>query len=409
MFNFCRFLLFSGLVLVFLCSCTPSPKASAEKSPAPAKVSGPELKESELTTITLTAEAESRLGIRTAPIISGGPANVRRFTAEVLLPPGKILTVAAPVSGTLRPSSIPLVPGTAVKQGQILFELTPLLALPRDLRVTAEADVEQARTRVETAKLRKARADKMLLDQVGTVRAQEDATNELALAQSTLDAAQARLSQIVKAPLEGDVVVSVRAPRDGMIRQIFSAPGQPVSGGTPLVEVADLQTLWLRMAVYSGEASFIPAGAAVQVETLSGQALGPSRPVAAPPTGDPLATTVDFYYEAPRTNTPLKPGERLLLVVPSRTSKNSSAASSHSTSSSDSQRGQIAWSAIVYDIHGGTWLYEQAINRRYIRHRVLLDTSSGGTAYLASHPPAGTRIVIAGAAELWGVEFGAGK
>lgn len=377
-----------------LASCAPTPKASAEKAAALAKVSGPVLKEGELATITLTEAAEQRLGIQTAKLASGETNEMRRFMADVLLPPGKTITVAAPVSGTLRPGSLAAVPGFAVKQGQLLFELTPLLPLPRDLRVTAEADVEQAKTRLDTAKLRKARADQLLKDEVGTVRGVEDAANELALAQSGLDAAQARLKQIVQAPLEGDVLVAVRAPRDGIVRQVFAAPGQPVNAGAPLVEVADLQNLWLRMPVYSGEAASIPSGASVQAETLAGQALGLCRPVAAPPTGDPLAATVDFYYEAPKTSLGLKPGERLALAIPSRTVR---------------RRGQVPWSAVVFDIHGGTWVYEQAANRRYIRHRVELDHSANGVAYLARHPTPGTLIVTQGAAELWGVEFGAGK
>ena len=64
---------------------------------------------------------------------------------------------------------------------------------------------------------------------------------------------------------------------------------------------------------------------------------------------------------------------------------------------------------MIYDIHGGNWVYEQAANRRYVRRRIFVDHSEGGRAYLTSGPAVGTPVVIAGAAELWGVEFGAGK
>lgn len=385
-------------VLVFvamaLAGCGTPVKPVAEKPVPAAKVAGPLLKEGELASVTLTEQAESRLGVRVEPVAVGGADRVLRYAAEAVLPPGRTLTVTAAVSGTLRPSPAPPVPGAAVQQGQVLFTIAPLLPLPRDLKVTAEAELQQARTRVETAKLRKTRADQMLKDDVGTVRAVEDARNELDLATSAFQAAEARLTQIQQAPLEGDVTIAVRAPRTGTLRQMLAAPGQPVNAGTPLFEIADFTSLWLRMPVYAGEARAIPAGAAVQVETLSGAMLGAARPVAAPPTGDPLAATVDFYYEAPRAI--LKPGERLMVVVrgPVRGGRGLN---------------QVSSAAVIYDIHGGNWVYEQAANRRYVRRRIFVDHSEGGRAYLTSGPAVGTPVVIAGAAELWGVEFGAGK
>ena len=378
------------LVLV-LSGCAGPVQPVAEKAVAPAKVSGPVLKEGELATVTLTPQAEGRLGIRVAPVAAGSIHEILRYAADVVLPPGRSLMVTAAVSGTLRPSNMALAVGTRVEEGQVLFTIAPLLPLPRDLRVTAEAEVQQARTRVETAKLRKARADQMLKDEVGTVRAQEDAGNELDLAQSALDAAQARLKQIQQAPLEGDVSIAVRAPNRGMLRQVLAAPGQAVTSGTPLLEIADFGSLWLRMPVYAGERSAILAAAPAQVETLSGEALGSTRPVTAPPTGDPLSATVDFYYQAPAA---LRLGEKVSIGVPVRASR----ALRH-----------VPSSAIVFDVNGGTWVYQSAADHRYVRRRVFLQHTMAGNAYLATGPLAGTPVVTAGAAELWGVEFGAGK
>lgn len=388
--------LFSTAIAVVLLSmsCGPAQQAVPQKAESPAKVAGPLVKEGELASVTLTAEAESRLGVRVAPVTSGGAAEIRRFTADVVLPPGKSLIVSAPIAGTILSGFQPPAPGAAVKRDQVLFEITPLLPLPRDLRVTAESDVEQARTRLETAKLRQSRADKMLKDEVGTVRAQEDARNELDLAKTALEAAQARLDQIKRAPLEGDVTVKVRAPRDGMIRQVLAGTGQPVNGGAPLFEIADLQTLWLRVPIYAGEAAMFSPGSSVSVETLSGSSIGLARPVEAPPTGDPLAATVDFYYEAPAGAHLWKPGERVAVSM----------GSSNSTTFSG-----VPYSAVVYDIQGGSWVYEQAANRRYVRRRVQIHHTARGTAYFTAGPAPGTPILVEGAAELWGVEFGAGK
>jgi hypothetical protein len=135
-------------------SCARVAESAPEKTEAPAKVSGPVVKESELASVRLSPEAETRLGIEITPVITGAGNEVRRFVSDVTLPPGRSVTVTAPAAGTLKASPAPPPPGALLKKDQPLFEITPLLPLPRDLRVTAEADVEQARTRVETAKLR---------------------------------------------------------------------------------------------------------------------------------------------------------------------------------------------------------------------------------------------------------------
>ena len=381
----------AAVVLLANCAAPPPP---AQKSQAPAVVSGPHPQEADLAAITLSTEAESRLGILLAPVSTGQSGNVHRFAADVVLPPGRVLIVNAAVSGTLRNTPSPPLPGSMVRKDQPLFELTPILPLPRDLKITADADFEQAATRVETAKLRQARAGKMLKDEVGTVRAVEDANNELELAKSVMEAARVRLEQIKRAPLEGDVNVAIRAPRDGMIRQVLAAPGQAVTGGAPLIEIADLTALWLKVPIYAGEADDVQQQSPASVATLSGQPMGQALPISAPPTADPLSATIDFYYQLP-SSTSAKPGEKLTVTLAGRTTSRAWL--------------QLPWPAIVFDINGGAWVYEKAAERRYVRRRVTLDHTANGIAYLVSGPPPGTQVVIAGVAELWGTEFGAGK
>lgn len=381
-------------LVILLSACGGGSKPAAEKSEAPAKVSGPVVKETELATIRLSADAEKRLGIQIAEAVAGGGSDVRRFAGEVMLPPGRVVIVGAPVAGTLAGSPAPPVPGSMVRRGQELFALTPLVPLPRDLRVTADAEVQQARTRVETAKLQLARAEKLLRDEVGTVRALEAAKNELDISASALAAAEARLEQIKKAPLDGDVRLSVVAPRDGMVRQVTAAAGQVVAGGAPLFEIADLRGLWIKAAVYAGEAQLVAPRTSVAIESLSGSSLGMASAVAAPPTGDAISSTVDFYFTAPAGAHEFKPGERVTILV----------------STGGTREGvNVPWSAVTYDVNGGAWVYEKIGERVFSRRRVSLDRTAGGRAYLSSGLRAGTAVVVSGVAELWGTEYGAGK
>ena len=69
----------------------------------------------------------------------------------------------------------------------------------------------------------------------------------------------------------------------------------------------------------------------------------------------------------------------------------------------------IPFSAILYDIHGGTWVYENPSPNTFIRKRVELKTVTDGKAILVRGPAPGTKIVTVGAAELFGTEFGGGK
>jgi len=69
----------------------------------------------------------------------------------------------------------------------------------------------------------------------------------------------------------------------------------------------------------------------------------------------------------------------------------------------------VAWSAVVFDIHGGAWVYEKTADRTYTRRRVVVRYVTEGVAVLESGPAAGTKVVTAGAAELFGAETGYSK
>jgi hypothetical protein len=51
-------------------------------------------------------------------------------------------------------------------------------------------------------------------------------------------------------------------------------------------------------------------------------------------------------------------------------------------------------------------VYEQTAERTYVRRRVAVRHVVEATAVLASGPPPGSAVVVAGAAELFGTETG---
>ena len=69
----------------------------------------------------------------------------------------------------------------------------------------------------------------------------------------------------------------------------------------------------------------------------------------------------------------------------------------------------VPWSAVMHDINGGTWVYENIAPQQYARRRVDVRRVVDGRAVLARGPAIGAKVVTAGAAEIFGTEFGTGK
>ena len=66
-------------------------------------------------------------------------------------------------------------------------------------------------------------------------------------------------------------------------------------------------------------------------------------------------------------------------------------------------------SALVRDVLGGSWVYENTAPHSYARKRVFVERVVGDLAALTSGPKPGAKIVTDGAAELFGTEFGGSK
>ena len=68
----------------------------------------------------------------------------------------------------------------------------------------------------------------------------------------------------------------------------------------------------------------------------------------------------------------------------------------------------VPYSSIIYDDHGGTWVYTSPEPRTFVRHKIEVASIKGDHVYLASGPPVGTVVASVGVAELYGTEFAVG-
>lgn len=385
--------------IIWTSGCSQPKAAEPQKAPLAAKVENA-VKESELATVKLSPEAEERLGVVTVPVAIEAVAQTRTFAGEIVLPPDRVISVAAPVSGTLSASGAQPAVGMLVRKGQPIYRLTPLLPPERDLRVQLERDVTNAQTRVEAARIRFNRAEQLLRDRAGSEKAVEQAREELNLAENDLKVARERLERYDKAPVSADVAVTINAPRDGMIQKVLASPGQTVTGGAALFEVVSLALVWIRVPVYVGDLRLIERGRAARVHALNEAPGGhntlarSARPVIAPPTATAANDTADLYFELANGDGSLRPGQKMGVTLSERGSEESLV---------------VPWSAVLHDINGGTWVYENTAPQQYIRRRVEVRRVVDSLAVLARGPAVGAKVVTAGAAEIFGTEFGTGK
>ena len=370
-------------------------KAESQKPVAPAKVENA-VAQGDLATVTLSPEAESRLGIHTAPVEFTNVTQTRTLAGEVVLPPGATIIVSAPMAGTILPAGEVPSAGSFVKKGQTVFRLLPLLAPERDARALAQKEYTDAQTRVDSAKIKLDRAEQLLREKAGSVKQVEQAREELALGESALKAAGEKLDRVNRSPLAGDTSIPVASPEDGMIQKVHVGSGQNVAGSTALFEVASLRTIWVRVPVYAGDLSSLDRRQPAKVHNLGespGSPIVTARPINAPPTANPEASTIDLYYGLPAGG-PFRPGQRVGATL---------------TLAGAQESLVVPHSAIIRDVHGGEWVYEKLAPLKYARRRVEVRNVSGTQAVLARGPAVGAEVVITGAAELFGTEFAGGK
>mgnify|MGYP002623389802 CR=1 FL=1 len=228
-----------------------------------------------------------------------------------------------------------------------------------ELQAAAEGRVREAQVQIDAAKIALERAEKMLIAEAGSVRSVDEAKAALALAEAAMITAQAQRA------LLGAAVGEAGARRS-----------------------------WVRVSIYSGEAEILDPKAAASIRPLGGGKPLSALPVPGPPTANAAAGTVDWYYALP-AEAGLRAGGRVAVEIPTLEDKKESLV--------------LPFKAVLYDIHGGQWVYEKTGAHTYTRRRVQVARVAGSDAVLASGPPAGTEIVTDGAAELFGTEFMTGK
>lgn len=345
--------------------------------------------------VTLSAEAQDRLAIATAPIEERPFPRLRVLPGEVIAPPGRTVLLSASLpSLVVAPEGLPT-PGTRVRDGQELARLVPLAAVDRDLRAQAKRGVAAAEARLNASRSRAERAERLIASGAGSERASEEARADRDVANAEHVAAKARLRMIERSPLSADVTTPLRAPYAAIVRQVQVADGQAVAAGAGLIELVADEPPWVRIPIPSAELGTLE-GLPATIAGLSTRRDDATPTIATsvpgPPFGDPLAGTVDVYLQLPDASS-YRLGERV---------------SATWQVAHEELRLVLPVTAIVRDPSGGAWVYVDLGDGRFDRQRIEIAAVVGDFAALSRAPDVGTKIVTIGASELYGAEFGAG-
>lgn len=316
-----------GACCAALVACGP---ASKPKAVAPSKAEQV-AHESELLRLTLTPEAERRLDLQTVAVGAGASRGVRTAHGEI---------IAAPQSGGLPVAAGADLNAVAVNQAR------------------ADGDVARAQAELQVAEKAFARAEGLVREEAGSVRARDEAASALGVARANLSSARSQRALL----------------------------------GPAVASMGDQGRLWVRVAAFASDLPDLDRAAPASIRALGeGAAEVPVTPAKGPPSANSGAGTVDLFYAVPR-GAGLQIGQRVAVALPVR----------------GEVRGiRAPVSAVLRDIYGGEWVYVRVAPHAYQRQRIEIEGLSGGQALVTRGLKAGSEVVTAGAAELFGTEFGA--
>ncbi|MCB9508566.1 MAG: efflux RND transporter periplasmic adaptor subunit [Deferribacteres bacterium] len=386
------------ILLASTWSCSKEPKAAAGNTP-PAKVQNG-VKESALTTVTLSPQAEQRLGVETVIVERRKLPRALELGGEIIAPPGREVTIAAPVAGVvLAANGTEPQAGMTVRKGQAVFRLLPLPAGQDFIGAPEEVALKKTQYRVTLAKAERAR--QLLQDKAGSEKALQEAQAELAIAEAAYKSAEARLQLSNSHNPDSDIIahstMALAAPFDGVVQHIDVAPRQNVAAGTALFQIASQNPVWVRTPVYVGDLSSVDRQQPARISSFGAAKDGAAfeaQPVQGPTLSDANAASTDLYFELQNTEQRFRIGEKVAVSV---------------VQQSERKGLVVPVAAILYDIQGGTWVYVKTAPQVYTRQRIELQYVVGELALLARGPEAGAEVVTAGVAEIFGTEFGGGK
>ncbi|MDF1660771.1 MAG: efflux RND transporter periplasmic adaptor subunit [Planctomycetota bacterium] len=380
-----------------------SPKGSKTTKAATVKNA---VKESALTILTITSQAEARLGVKTKFVENKKIQRLQNFGGQTAAPPDAEVMITAPISGRVKLIADPLLQD--MKSGDLLYQLYPSIQPEQfinrpseevqwsDALASVKASLNEIAAQITAAKITLARAETLQKNRVGSIRALEDAKAALALIQAREQTALARLKVLKRglgqqAILFSKTPLSIQAPLSGTITKKHVRDGQLVSAGSPLFTVLDSKKLWVQIPVYVGEMDQFDLTPPLSLrESERASKIYKIARIQGLPLANANANTVTLFFELDNKTKTFRPNQRVWIELPVK---------------EQALYQTIPYSAILYDMNGGSWVYHKTKSNTYVRRRVEVLFKHKDLAVLGRGLRPGMEIVVVAAPELFGSEF----
>jgi len=330
--------------------------------------------------IVLTPQFRERLGLKTAPVEQSSLTPVVSVSGTVDFDPRHMAAVGTRLTGLVR--SVARFEGDAVKRGELLCTIdSPELG-------SAQGRVLEYRAQYKAAELNLNREQDLSDRGLSTTRETEVAAATLEEFRSKANAAEQRVSALGGTPpsrKDGRVVgvQELRSPLDGTVVERHVNTGQSVEGQLTAFRIADLDHLWVELAVFERNLTSIHKGDPVQVSPLAKQSDAIAGHVAhVGEQVDPATRTAVVRVEVDNRARKLRPGQAVTAEI-------------EATSAGDGSVCVVPQSAVTY-IDGNPTVFIAETDMRLLVTPVELGKSDGHNREIVSGVSAGQVVVVDG-------------
>jgi RND family efflux transporter MFP subunit len=364
--------------------------------------------ESDLARITLSAKSVESLNIRSELLRTRNVQDTLTLTGWIMAKQGNEVTVTAPVAGYVRsPAQNGGVPvaGLIATNHQELLTLEPVLTQVEQFQLSSlkrgiEGEITKARANLTAAEKELDRVQDLVRKQVKTEQELEQVQARFKNAKEDLATAEDKRKMFAKTDDDKSGArlnpVPIRAPRSGTVLTVHVSPGQYVAAAAPLVTIADLSEVWVRVPIPE---HYLPRIDAKKPASITRTETAPfvAEPVALIPLVDANRRTADMIYALKSSSWqgPFAKDQMMSMLVPV---------------GKEIKETVVPYSAIIFDSYGSAWIYlevevESDGDHVYARQRVELGPRVGDEVAIRGSAKSGDRVVASGAALLFSREF----
>jgi cobalt-zinc-cadmium efflux system membrane fusion protein len=237
---------------------------------------------------------------------------VVNVTGTVTFDPERVAAVGARISGRVR--RVMKFPGDRVKAGDTLAELESA-----DLG-QAQSSVLTARAHSEAASANEKRETQLAEARVSSQRDAELARATAASTRADLHAAEQRVRALGGGAASEIGILAVTSPIPGKVVESHVSRGQSVEPSATLFRVADLERVWIELAVFERELGRITAGDEVEISPQTNLGVVLKGKVAH--VGDVIdqeTRSGDVRVVVDNTDASLRPGQSVLAKIQTKT------------------------------------------------------------------------------------------